>query len=484
MLGREKILINLNKSSIFKTELGEKLYEKVYDYVKELNLSDAFTNGVLVGFSGGADSLFLLEFLNEYKNREALDFKILAVHVNHSIRGEEADFDEELSREYANSRGIEFISERVDAKAYANENKLCLEEAARNLRYSVFREIIQGRNDVSTIAIAHNANDNFETVLFNMMRGTGLRGISGIAPVRENIIRPILKITKSEIIELLSENNIKYACDSTNLSTEYTRNYIRHELIPKFSRLSENPYEMVSRLSDSLRSDNGFIEDCAENFYSQNSRDGKIQVEKLSSLHTALKSRVISHLAKREGISLERVHISKIIELLPSGNFSVSLPSGYDFISEGGEAFVAMHTEYEEFSFKLEWGLNTFEGFDDVIIVSDTKIDETSLNVYKISIQASFDFDIISDGAYVRSKKDGDSYRAGGMTRKLKKLFNDKNVPPSKRANVPVICDKNGILLVPGFRTRDGAYGKKVYLAICSPRESSLSEKRSFYIIK
>ena len=476
-------MISFHKPSVFEGELGEKLYKKACDFVDLNAWREKLENGVLVGFSGGPDSIFLLEFVNEYKKRENLPFKILAVHVNHSIRGAEADLDEAFSKSYAEALNVEYLSYKVDAVSYASQNKLCLEEAARNLRYSVFNEIIHGRNDISTIAIAHNANDNFETVLFNMMRGAGLRGISGIAPSRENIIRPILKISKSEILNLLSSKNVKYASDSTNFSCDYSRNYIRHELIPKFSRLNENPVEMVSRLSDTLRRDNDFIEECAKSFCEENVVLGRVSAKKLENLHSALQSRVINFLAKPYGISLERVHILKISELLSSGNFKLSLPSDYDFVSESGECYITKSIKNEEFCFKLSLGENKFEGFDDIIVISEKKIENSFSNVYKISIQGSFNFDIINTELSVRSKKDGDSYRVGGMTRKLKKLFNDKNVPPSERGNVPVIFDEKGIVFIPGYAIRDGAKGNKLHLAICTPINEAKQKKRSFYII-
>ncbi len=477
-------MITFDKSPIFKGELGERLYKKVCEFIDKLSMKESIMKGVLVGFSGGPDSVFLLEFLNEYRKIQNSDFKILAVHVNHSIRGAEADFDEEFSRKYALGLGIEFISRKIDVPCIAAERHESLEEAARNVRYSVFSEIIQGRNDVSTIAVAHNANDNFETVLFNMMRGAGLRGISGIAPVRENIIRPILPITKSEILLLLSEKEISFASDSTNISTEYTRNYIRHELIPHFSRLSNDPEKMITKLSESLRQDNDFIESEARKFYIENSHSGKISLEKLLPLHDAKKARVISYLAEQHGISLESVHISKIIELLPGGNFKISLPLGFEFVSESHECYIALPSENEDFSFKLKMGENRFENFDDIIVVSDSKLGNSYSNVYKIAIQASFNFDIIDTELCVRSKSDGDSYRFGGITRKLKKLFNDKSIPPSRRKDVPVLCDGEGIVWIPGFDVRDGSGGNKIYVAIYSKDEKTSSQKRKFYVVK
>jgi len=477
-------LITVDNSSVFKGELGERLYKKVCEAIDKLSIKVSILKGVLVGFSGGADSVFLLEFLNEYRRTCGNDFKILAVHVNHSIRGSEAERDESFSLEYANSLGVEFISRTVDAKAYAKENHQSLEEAARNLRYSLFREIIRGRNDISTIAVAHNADDNFETVLFNMMRGTGLRGASGIAPVRDDIIRPLITVAKAEILELFREKGVKYVTDSTNFSLEYTRNYIRHEIIPRFSRLSDNPVSMVTRFSESLRQDNDFIETYAKEIFQGSLSYGKISVEKLLGLHPAIATRVLSYLAEPHGISLERVHITKIIELLPSGNFKLSLPRGCDFISECGECYISKHEESSEFSYKLSLGVNVFDDFEDVIVLSEKKVEETFSNIYKIAIQASFNFDIIKDGLCVRSKVEGDSYRFGSMTRKLKKLFNDKAIPPSRRADVPVFSDAGGVLWVPGFKVRDGGHGAELYVAICTPKEKSLQCKRSFYILK
>ena len=476
-------MIYNDESSVFNNEAGRGLYVRICEFIEKHAMRKRIEGGVLVGFSGGADSIFLLAFLNEYKKRCGLDFKILAVHVNHSIRGDEADFDEELSRRHAQSLGIDFISKKVDAKAYASENKLCLEEAARNLRYEIFADIIQSRSDISAIAIAHNANDNFETVLFNMMRGTGLRGISGISPIRDDIIRPILEITKDEITALLDAEGIKYACDSTNLSCDYSRNYIRHELIPKFKRLNENPENMISRLSESLREDNSFIESCAFEFCQENSVSGKIPLEKLLALHKSLLARVILNMAKNARVSLERVHISKIIELLPTKSFKVSLPKTYEFIAESGYAYISEREEDEDFSFKLTLGENRFPGFDDIIILSEEKYKETSPKVYKIAIQASFNFDIIQNELILRSKMEGDSYRAGGITRKLKKLFNDKNVPPTQRKRVPIICDGEGILYVAGYKVRDGASGNKLHLTILTPCDENSQNKRKFYII-
>ena len=152
---------------MFATQLGKNIYNRVLDTVNSNNMSQYIDNGVVLGFSGGADSVFLLCFLIEYKRRENKDFPLLAVHVNHGIRGDEAKRDEEFSRSFAESVGVEFESYFVDVPKISSEIGAGLEETARNARYSIFNEIVCGRNNISAIAVAHNATDNSETVIMN-----------------------------------------------------------------------------------------------------------------------------------------------------------------------------------------------------------------------------------------------------------------------------------------------------------------------------
>ena len=225
---------------MFASKKGSELYERIVTTVEREGMSALIERGVLVGFSGGADSVFLACFLTEYRRRRGGSFKILALHVNHGIRGDEADRDEQFSKSFARELDIEFESRSVDVPSIAKEHGIGIEEAARNARYSIFNEIISSRNDIFTIAVAHNATDNTETVLMNILRGSGLSGVSGIKPVRDNIVRPVIAVSKEEITDILSEYGISYVTDSTNLSTDYSRNYVRNEILPLFKRLSKN----------------------------------------------------------------------------------------------------------------------------------------------------------------------------------------------------------------------------------------------------
>ena len=238
--------------ALFSGKAGESLYAKILSTVKEHGMDTLMRRGVLVGFSGGADSVMLMSFLHEYIRRTGEDFKVLAVHVNHMIRGAEADRDEAFSRAVSEGLGFEFMSRSFDVPALSRDSGKGCEETAHDVRYGAFADIISGRNDVFAVATAHNLTDNAETVIFNIARGSGAKGAAGIAPVKENIIRPLIGITKDEIRELLASAGIEFMIDSTNDSTDYSRNYIRHELLPRLSRINPRFEEAFGAFSASL----------------------------------------------------------------------------------------------------------------------------------------------------------------------------------------------------------------------------------------
>ena len=444
--------------SMFSTDKGREIYQRILDTITSENMTDYIDSGVLLGLSGGADSILLLCFLYEYKRQSDKCFRITAVHVNHGIRGDEATRDEEFSLGFAEALGIEALAYHIDVPTMSKQLSIGIEEAARNARYAIFSDIIKGRNDISSIAVAHNATDNIETVLMNMLRGSGLSGASGIKPVRDNIIRPLIKIAKREIVALLEEHDIPYVTDSTNASSDYSRNYVRNEILPLFERLSANPEASFTKLTDNLRQDLDFLNSCAKDFISKNGLD-KIQSCKLKALHPAVFARVISNLSfEFNGEYLEEKHIDAIYTLLESDNFRVSIPGKYDFVCQRG--ICTFLSKFKENTlgreiFSLTKGENKIYGTNLTVYVGE--VDETSLNVYNFSIQANILSDIMNDGLFLRFKADGDSYKYHGMTHKLKKVFNDRNIPPSERDFIPVVCDSKGILVVPGMSVRDGA---------------------------
>ena len=443
---------------MFSSEAGEEIYLRILNTVKSENMTAMIDHGVLVGFSGGADSVLLLCFLHEYKRRSNKNFPILAVHVNHGIRGEEATRDEMFSLGFAAELGIEFHSVHADVPMLSKKMGLGIEETARNVRYSQFANLIQSRSDVSTIAVAHNATDNAESVIMNILRGSGLSGASGIKPVRENIIRPLIKIAKRDIVSLLENNEISYVTDSTNASVDYTRNYVRNEIFPLFERLTENPEASFSKLTDNLRGDLDYLNKCANEFICKNGHRS-IKASLLRSLHPSIFARVITTLSYEFCDEFpEEKHINAIYSLLGSDNFRYSLPGKCDFVCQRGICTFLNKTNENKLHgqiFSLTRGENKIYGTNLTVYIGE--VEESSLNVYNFSIQAQLSSDIIDDGLFLRFKTDGDSYKYHGMTHKLKKVFNDRNIPANERELIPVVCDSNGILVVPGMSVRDGA---------------------------
>ena len=444
--------IDASRVERFFSSENSRLYLDIEKTVESFEMQKKIESGVLVGLSGGADSVMLLCFLLEYRRRHGLNFPILAVHINHCIRGEEADRDEEFSRSLCQALSVEFKAERIDVPSHAKRFNLGIEEAARDVRYYAFRRIISGRNDINTIAVAHNMSDSAETVIFNILRGSGARGASGIQPVRDNIIRPMIGVSKGDIVSALNCAGIPFVTDSTNHSEDYTRNYIRKTLIPSFERINGDPERMICRFADNMRSDDDFIRSCAEEFLESHS---EIRNSDLLSLHSSVYVRVLAIMASRVSASVSYRIAADVRDNLTKDNFSYSL-IGATFVCERGVCRVSRNVgDSVDYCFAIKEGVNDLSPLNAQLVLSNEKIKKTYSNVYKISIQASLSSAIINGSLYLRPKKDGDTVYYGGMTHKLKKLFSDKKIPPSKRRLIPILCDNSGVVWVPGFGVRD-----------------------------
>lgn len=246
-----------------KPDYSFKLAKRVENYITE-NEMIGHGDSVIIGLSGGADSVCLFLLLNKLKI--ALDFDLYAIHVNHGIRGESADRDEQFSKELCKKYNVPYKACSINIPQIVKETKQTEEEAGRNARYKIFQEYSEilansGYKNVK-IAVAHHINDQAETVLFNMIRGSGLKGISGMSPVNERllednksltIIRPLLCVNKLEILEYLNHENAVYCTDETNLDNDYSRNLIRNEIIPDLLKIQPKTAEHVSLMADDAR---------------------------------------------------------------------------------------------------------------------------------------------------------------------------------------------------------------------------------------
>ena len=449
--------INMQKVSEMFSGGGSDIYKKCEDTVNKYNMRSLIESGVLIGFSGGPDSVMLLLFLLEYKRRNSIDSAIHCIHINHGIREDEATRDEIFSEDFCHSLNVSFEKRFFSVPTMAKNDGTGIEETARYVRYYTFNRIISGRNDLNSIAVAHNMSDNVETVLFNMLRGSGARGGGGIRPVRDNIIRPLIKVKKADIISVLTEYNISFVTDSTNLSTDYTRNYIRHEIVPKFNKISSDPEMMISRFSDHLSSDDEYIYEVANKHLNGRKH---INIDELRQMHYSVFVRTISIMASNCGASVSAKICNDIFGLLSKDNFCYSI-IGANFICERGDCFVSRnYGSLVDYCYEINEGTTKIELLNADFILSKQKVEKSYLNVYSSSIQANISSAIINGGLYVRPKKDGDTIYYGGMTHKLKKLFNDKKIPISMRKLIPILCDESGVVWVPGFGVRDDGVTK------------------------
>lgn len=433
--------------------------------------------GVLIGYSGGADSGALLSYMHKYSRAHGIH--IAAAHVNHCIRGEEANRDEQFCRDVCCGLGIELFVERVDVPALAAEEGKGLEEMGRRVRYRTFRGLIDSHPELCNVALAHHAEDNMETVIFNMCRGTGIRGLSGIPPVRgERVIRPLIYCTKSEIIGYCIANDIPYVTDTTNSDIDYTRNYIRAEILPRLTRINESPEIAISQLCTLLRNDDVYIQRQASAFLSEHGIETSASRRLLASQEQALLSRVVRYMYDRKSESmygrgrpymvLDFEHVRSVTRIICGGgaHSRISLPGRICAVVEGDEFMLLGEEEYEakyqyapEFRIRMDDGEHTISELDAVVRISrepdlgyEIGLRQRYVSVHHLSVNGG----AVEGKLYIKNREAGDKIFSGGMNKLTKKLYCERKIPLDERNILPVFCDDRGILWIPQLEVRDG----------------------------
>lgn len=306
--------------------------EKVLSAVSEHKMAEQ-GDAVVAALSGGADSVSLVFALKQLSSR--LGITVAACHFNHHIRGAESDRDMRFCEELCRQLEIPLTVKEADVPSMRRKHE-SLEECARRARYDFFAEVSRGK----CLATAHNANDCAETMLLNLMRGTGLKGLCGIPPVRGNIIRPLIYCTRAEVEDFCRSNGLTWVTDSTNLSADYTRNRVRQIILPEMLKINGSLYSTMIRAENNLREDSDFLEGMAAEALEASKCPGGFRADDLAKLPKPLQSRAIKRIFAQGGIEPSALRINTAAEILAAGKGKFNPCRGKFFTVKRGVAFV------------------------------------------------------------------------------------------------------------------------------------------------
>lgn len=401
--------------------------------IEDFSLLDG-SKSITVALSGGADSMALLYVLHSLKDE--LEIELSAAHLNHMIRGEEAFRDEEFVKEQCEILGVPLYTERIDVPKIAAFKKISTELAAREARYEFLKRVSKG-----SVATAHTASDNLETIIYNLTRGTALKGLCGIPPKRDRFIRPLILSTRAQIEEYCEQNNIPFVTDSTNLTDEYTRNNIRHNVIPVLKGINPSVEKAAIRTATALSEDDAFLEELAQKFICDNAANGGLKVSNMPS--SAVFKRAIKQFANMENseLSLDSYHIGEIIKISEKGG-KTSLPLSMLAIVENG---ILRFLKEGETDLQKQFYVETQVKAND-LFNNGEKINNLLLNNL-------LDCDKIMGKSVLRTRQSGDKIRLSGRncTKTLTKLMSELNIPINERDKLPLIADDNGVIWIYGI---------------------------------
>lgn len=430
------------------------MYNKVIETIKKFNMLNNGEN-IVVGLSGGADSCALTHILTRLSGK--MDLHITAVHINHGIRGEEAERDERSAEEFCRRLNIEFIAYHCDIPSEAAKRGIGEEEAGRLVRYEKFYETAEKKNGAKT-AVAHNMNDKAETLIMNLCRGAGMKGLAGIKPVGGSIIRPLIFCTRDEIEKYCDDNNIEYCTDSTNLQNEYTRNKIRNILLPWLSENINPAAGMnMANASELLREEEEYLESKAQEQYKKllkDSGDGfvSLNADGLASEHGVIRRRVL-RIALRslrpDMRDFGRKHTESAEDILMGDTGRrISLPGGIT-VSKGYGLINILYDREKQgaFCYDIEPGKKYFIKETESYVLLSLNEEKNIKNAVNICTK-KIDYDKIKDKIQLRTRQTGDFISIKNGRKKIKDIFIDDKIPSDKRDSYPMlVCGKSVIIV-------------------------------------
>lgn len=434
--------------------LMKTIEQKVLNFIDQNSLIEE-GDRVLIALSGGPDSVFALYFLNKYRNR--FKISIGAAHVNHGLRGISSDGDEIFCKELSDRIGVQYFVTKINVKKYADGTKISVEEAARVMRYN-FLESVSKENSYNKIVTAHNLSDNAETVILNLVKGTGLKGIAGIPIRRENIIRPFLAVSKQEIVNYLNNSDIKYRVDESNLSDIYERNFIRHNIIPAVKKINPSFEDNLLNSSEIFRNTYTILDDYISSIYSKiiSFSDKKVKID-LFALKD-YKTEILSEILKRcfasyldQEFSFD--DYSKIKSLLnKQTGRKVMLAAGIVVYKERDSLIICKEAEDDPLETKIK--------VDQKIKICEKVLSIRNVNKENIVFGEKVACEFISgdnienDEFVVRRWKPGDKFIPLGVKgfKKVSDFLTEQKVPSFEKSEQLVLLNNGNIVWVPGYR--------------------------------
>jgi len=458
------------------------MLDRIHQFIKKNNMI-ASQDTIIVGVSGGADSVCLLTVLKELQ--KSIDISIIAVHVNHCIRGHESDMDQEFVRQLCEKYEVAFKAFAVDIQKMSEQEKISVEEAGRKARYQIFEEVLleSANGSSGKIAVAHHMDDQAETILMNVLRGSGMKGMCGMQPVRGNVIRPLLCVRRSEIENYLAITRQNFRTDRTNLDNDYTRNRLRNVVFPYLKEnVNTHSIENICGMAQMVSEAENYIEHqtiiAKRKCVSINEeQEHIINIRLFSENDIIIKKyiirKVIGDLAGKLK-DVYKIHIESILEL-ENKHVGAQVDVAYGIIAKRGynEIMIQNKSEQEKYIYKNEPMEIVIED-ENIVSIKDTyyvkendfvtfnKAVLTKLYEFKEIIGNDytkvFDYDKIKNTLRFRTRQTGDyiQINENGGNKKLKDFFIDCKVPKDYRERVLLLADGNCILWVVGFRMSEG----------------------------
>jgi tRNA(Ile)-lysidine synthase len=439
-----------------------KIELRVARYIEKLELIPPGSS-IVVACSGGPDSVMLVHLLALLSRR--LKIEIALCHFNHLLRGAESDEDAEFVGKLARQLNLNFHGGSGDVAGYADNCRLSLEEAARKMRYGFFEQVLK-KTGADRVAIAHHADDNAETMLINLLRGSGSRGLAGIAPIRGPYVRPLLKLRRTVIIEYLESRNLPYRIDSSNNSRSFLRNRLRHDVLPQLTGINPELVESLSRAGEIFREEDSLLDRLAMQALGELGRPVtsgfELERESFCELDPALQRRMfrlVFGLCRGNLRRLSTAHAESFLHIARSNDpgAALDLPGLLRVKCAYNKIIIEKQSKKKQVSYKaqrlevpgeVEW--------PPYLIIAEISSCSTTNFPARNSNQAVFPLAVGERGMIIRSVARGERMRPfGGHTKKVSDLYIDAKIKRRQRAHYPVLADEAGILWIPGVARAD-----------------------------